>query len=272
MARFERRMDSPSQLEYAPAPPLYRRKRFRRVALLVVLCAVVYPGWRYGPRVWAKGRLLYAQRRCLNYAAPADRVVYESRQPQAAELLKRHGYYPLAPWAVLTGGTPASFPAPVAVYIPDELNELERCLLGAPAPPSSAVLFLHEMTDKAGRRRLVIVRRGAGAYGPVISPFDISATVYAPATLSTDLSVVPSAVSMSLAYNGPAIQLPTAGLYFYAGQIDPGDASHFTIRYEMGGQEGVVDGRLNDRGDAIDLKIVSGPAAPPSPWSSSFVR
>jgi hypothetical protein len=35
----------------------------------------------------------------------------------------------------------------------------------------------------------------------------------------------------------------------YAGQPDPDDPAHFTIRYQMWGQEDVLDGRLldNDR-------------------------
>lgn len=260
-------METPSQLEYAPAPPLHRRKRFRRIVLLVVLCALVYPGWRFGPRVWAKGRLLYAQRRCLNYERSADWVVYESRQPQATDLLNRYGYYPILSPAQFTGGSLQQPPA-VAAYVPDELNEFERRVSGAPSPPSSAVLFMHELRDKAGRRRLVIVRRGATVYGPVFSAFDLSATLFAPATLSSDLSVVVSASPRMWAYNGPAMLLSSEGLCFYAGQIDPGDAGHFTIRYEMEGKEGVVDGRLNERGDEVEFTIVSGPAAPPSPWSS----
>lgn len=266
-------MEGLSQLEYAPAPPLYRRRRFRRVVLLVMLCALAYPGWRFGPGVWAKGRLLYAQRRCLNYEAPADWVVYESREPQAGELLKRHGYYPiLSPGQFFGTGSLQQPPSPVAAYTPDELNEFEKRMSGAASAPSSAVLFMHEMKDKAGRRRLVIVRRAAGIFGPVMSPFDLSATVFAPATFSSDLSVVISASPSIWVYNGPAILLPSEGLCFYAGRIDPGDPGHFTIRYEMEGKEGVVDGRLNERGDAVAFKIVSGPAAPPSPWSSPLVR
>jgi hypothetical protein len=214
--------------------------------------------------------LLYAHRQCLNYAAPADRVVYESRQPQAAELLKRHGYYPLIPANKMSGAIPAGAPVAVAAYVPDELNDFETRVSGAPTPPSSAVLFVHEMRDKAGRRRLVIVRRGATVYGPITSPFDMFATLYTPATMSGDLSVVTSAVTRAWAYNGPATILPSEGLCFYAGQIDPADAGHFTIRYEMEGQGGVVDGRLNDRGDEVEFKIVSGPAAPPSPWSRTL--
>jgi hypothetical protein len=46
----------------------------------------------------------------------------------------------------------------------------------------------------------------------------------------------------------------------YAGQVDPADASHFTIRYEMWGQTDVLDGRL-DNNDGITLRQRSQP-----PW------
>jgi hypothetical protein len=39
----------------------------------------------------------------------------------------------------------------------------------------------------------------------------------------------------------------------YAGQIDPNDASHFTIRYEIWGQSDVLDGYLDDK-DQVTLK------------------
>ena len=37
-------------------------------------------------------------------------------------------------------------------------------------------------------------------------------------------------------------------LRFFAGQIDPGDESHFTIRYQADGRDGVIDGWLKDDG------------------------
>ena len=48
MGVLNRGMEGSRQLEAAPAPPLHRARRFRRVVLLVVLCALVYPGGGLG--------------------------------------------------------------------------------------------------------------------------------------------------------------------------------------------------------------------------------
>ena len=159
-------MEGSRQLEYSPAPPLHRRRRFRRVVLLVVLCALVYPGWRFGPGVWGKGRLLYAQRRCLNYEAPVDRVVYESRQPQAAELLKRHGYHPLILPNKMLGGMPGGATVAVAAYIPDELNDFETRVSGARVRRARRCSSCTR-SGQGGAAKAGDVRRGPSAYGPI---------------------------------------------------------------------------------------------------------
>jgi hypothetical protein len=47
----------------------------------------------------------------------------------------------------------------------------------------------------------------------------------------------------------------------YAGQPDPADPSHFTIRYQMWGQEDVLDGRLDDN-DNVTLTPRHSPQMP----------
>jgi hypothetical protein len=46
----------------------------------------------------------------------------------------------------------------------------------------------------------------------------------------------------------------------YAGQHDPDDPAHFTIKYEIDNVPGIIDGRL-EADDTVTLKILSGPAA-----------
>src|SRR3954453_24167150 len=94
------RVDKPEtapQLEYAPVPRGWRKKRTRRVVLLVVLLALIYPAWRYGPGVYRQGKMLYLQRRCLNYTAASDCVVYEEDAPTVAERAKLSGFEYLSP-------------------------------------------------------------------------------------------------------------------------------------------------------------------------------
>jgi hypothetical protein len=52
-------------------------------------------------------------------------------------------------------------------------------------------------------------------------------------------------------------------LKLYAGQPDPKDASHFTIRYTAGEEEGFIDGWLQDD-DTVKLKQRPGAASRPA--------
>jgi hypothetical protein len=257
---------TPPRLEYAPGAPLRRRRRVRQAVLLILLAGAALAGWMYGPRAWARAALLYAQHRCLTYAPPPDQIVYESADPGKEELLTRPGYVALP----TTGGPWGSGPAAtVAGFRPPPLADLEG-RVGAPLTGGpAAVLFLHELRHApTGRRLLVVVSRGASTWGPITSPFDLQAIVFDVATIRTDLRVTTKSDLLMWAYSGPGFDLPTTGLRFYAGQVDPGDPSRFTIRYALEGREGLIDGRLNAAGDDVELAIRTGPAAPPSPWSS----
>lgn len=46
----------------------------------------------------------------------------------------------------------------------------------------------------------------------------------------------------------------------YAGQPDPDNAAHFTIKYEIDNVPGMIDGRL-EADDTVTLRILDGPAA-----------
>jgi len=65
--------------------------------------------------------------------------------------------------------------------------------------------------------------------------------------------VRPASLNSSPAGMGPLIINLDAGSYretdrleWFAGQPDPTDDSHFTIRFELNGKPGIVDGWLKD--------------------------
>ena len=266
--RFVRRkaMMSAEPLEYAPRPPLTRRRRFRRIIVLCLLVATLYPGWRYGPPLWKRAVLLHHQRRCLEYTASADFVAYESAHPVASELLKRPGYVPVAIVDPANYGNPG----PVAAHVPPALRDLERSIGGTFASGPASVLFLHERRAKDGARRLVIVQRGTMNYAPFTTPFDLMVSVFEPATFRDDLKVVLSANAHAFIWNGPVSAVASKDLRFYAGQPDPADAARFTIRYSLEGQEGEVEGRLSDDGSEVKVEIKSGPAVS-TQWAHPLV-
>ena len=64
-----------------------------------------------------------------------------------------------------------------------------------------------------------------------------------PASLTRAPSFSPKTCETSL-FGGIDHQLPKTRIF--AGQPDPADASHFTIRYQLWGQEDIIDGKLQD--------------------------
>ena len=62
-------------------------------------------------------------------------------------------------------------------------------------------------------------------------------------------------------YRFESIHSATAMERVYAGQVDPNDPSHFTIRYQIWGQEDIVDGRLDNTGK-LTLKQRNPPKPP----------
>src|SRR2546423_546049 len=88
---------SAPQLEYAPAAPLRRRKRIRRVIALVLVLGLGIAGWRYHAPVWAQTKLLYHQHRCLAYTAPAEQIVYDENDDGTSPLMGLAEYSTLPP-------------------------------------------------------------------------------------------------------------------------------------------------------------------------------
>ena len=43
---------SPSELDYAPQPPVHRRRWFRRGLVLATVVALVVAGWMFVPTYW----------------------------------------------------------------------------------------------------------------------------------------------------------------------------------------------------------------------------
>jgi hypothetical protein len=101
------------------------------------------------------------------------------------------------------------------------------------------VLFMHERFASPGSERLVVVQLwGSG----------LIAQAGKPATLSLGSRMDTDRTSLQ----------PLDADTFFAGQLDPRDASHFTIGYEHDGKPGTIDGWLmND--DTVKLEVRDGP-------------
>jgi hypothetical protein len=190
---------------------------------------------RWGPQYVRQVRLLYYQRACMNYRAPADQVVYE-RGPGAAALLATSREY-------TTLATSTNQPAPVGRE-PACLSGYQNVAASTTTAPG-AVLFMHELHLPSRGRRLVIVRSNFAADTPpmFIPGFDLELTVMDPATWKTPPKDITA--GMPIDVTSPILASPPQ-LRIFAGQVDPADESHFTIRYVLDGKRHIADGHLEE--------------------------
>jgi hypothetical protein len=243
----------PAQLEYAPAPPLLRRKRIRRIALLLILAALVIAGWRYGGPVSRQVRLLYVQRQCLTYGPPVDRIASSDDPPDLAALSTLPDHCVL----VNQNGARPNHPRIVA-YAPPCWNDFTCAnfpLLNHLR--NAAIVFCHERTSRSGVRRLVVVERGTAWSHYPYNPLNLDVLLIEPASL-TGRPIDRTPVYPNVWYTG-ATAIETAPLRVYAGQPDPADPARFTIRYQVAGHEHLVEGRLHDDGKDVTLKFLTPP-------------
>lgn len=209
--------ERPQQLDYAPPS---RRKVWRRVVVGVTALALIAGAWKYGPGAWDHARLLYYQGKCLEYGGAADEVVYEDdgmtviRSRNSVDLAKYH-----------------------AVRTP-------------PGSKQGALLFMHEMKTPEGEARLVTVEATLriGVFSRPQVEFERAVMKLA------DLS---SKRRSQTQYTHSTMDRPTSStgqlypLKIFAGQLDPQNPSHFAIRFEVAGKQGIMDGWLESDGRVL---------------------
>lgn len=243
----------PIPLEYR-AEPSRRRRLIRRVLLGLILLAMAFCGWRWGPFAWHQTKTLYYQRQCMRFTLPADTVVYEEDPAPASLLLQEPGY---SPYALNRQKSTKYHPSPVpaAAFYPACFRSLSSLatspisVFSIMGKTSGAIMFLHERVSPAGHHRLVAVSYApeTDSFQPAfIEGYDCEACAASPATSFTPLVIAPKMYPLDVMSGYPR-HPPLVRVY--AGQPDPNDPAHFTIRYQMWGQEDVLDGRLLDNDD-----------------------
>jgi hypothetical protein len=240
---------SAAPLDYAPAPR--NRRWIYRATFVSLLLGLSLVAWKRGPTWWRRAEILYWQHQCLQFSPVADTVVYEEDPTAAAALLAGNPKYHPYPLQRRTSSQAAASPATAAALDVSDWNKLTTVLSRLYSPLiKPGVIFLHERISPAGHRRLVCVR-----YRPQGNTF--SAQFIQGLNCDT-FTVIPGTWSQPPIYRLQwtfAWDVETVWprkpplVRIFAGQPDPNDPAHFTIRYRMWGQEDVLDGRLldNDR-------------------------
>jgi hypothetical protein len=231
------------QIDYAPDLPIHKwRRTARRVTVGAIALLIVFLAAKSAPSAWRHVQVLYWQRQAMNYSPAADRVVYDDDPAEAAKLRA-------ADHSLIVGGHGEAFEFATPW---DRLYQL----ISPPGQQPAATLFLHERQNRKGERRLVVVQ--AQPYGgsiPLFSntpgsvrqpnqPFAMDAVVLLTGTafrLPRELGGERASTAI------PAFIFPEPTHFrWYAGQVDPLDSAHFTIRGLMNERPAIVDGWLRD--------------------------
>lgn len=243
-----------AQLAYAPPP---RRRWWRRkrvvLSLLLFLAIGLFCGYRFGGEYWQpywqQLGYLYWQDRSMRWAPAADFVVYEEDDVRAPVLRTQPGYDRVSSMGAPTS---AGLAGPPAGHIPPPLNKIRPGNGGS----WTSMCFVHGRYTPAGEKRLAVVgyqvtplSDGSGRY---IEIYGSGKTL---ATLKPGSTIDGGSPHKLYIYVERADRLRV-----FAGQADRDDLTRFTMRYEVNGNGGTIEGRLADDG-TFRLKILDGPAA-----------
>jgi hypothetical protein len=267
-------LPTPQQLDYAPAPFLANQRPFLRRALFALAIVLLFiVTLQYGPSGWRQARYIAGQRNCLRYTLAPDQITY-TNDPAAAPALLAAGSAPVA--SVRAGSLTAALTAPSAGFIIKPLAQVSEDRIGSyarsgfgyirqtvPNSPFRTGAFLHSRQYPGSEARLVAVvfleRQSPGGSERIL---EINALVWRPATWSLESRLELTGLT-TLAIG----DIDHRHIRIHGGQVDPADASHLTLPYEVDGQQGTIDGYL-DNTDHVrlvprdDAAATGGAAAP----------
>lgn len=197
--------------------------------------------------------LLSIQRKCLDYAAPADQIIFDSRRDSLPALQRSDPVY-VQGVAALAGGSDS------VGRVPIEWRKFESILLGGKWP-SMGTAFLKRRQSPSGHVRLIAVDIAKASIGTWHTQVILPGTATSmPKTLRSTVEGMP--------INQSGLKPEFAVI---AGQPDPIQLDHFTIEVIEDSHKAIFDGWLCDDDTVVlEMRRPSNltPSAPPLPASS----
>jgi hypothetical protein len=176
-------------------------------------------------------------------------VTYEE-EPQAAERLWRGGGYEIR--------YPRSSVVPV-----DRVCPAWSAFARSIGVPPWDVVFCHGRTSPSGRQRLIVIDFTHNSF---------KAHVIRPGTLFTRPQLLRRTdVVQEVSYAILLREDKKDHVRMYAGQPDPADPAHLTIKYEKNGEPGIIDGWLTDE-EWVRLRVRTGPGMLPEEYYERMER
>jgi hypothetical protein len=248
----------PLQLDYAPPAP--RRLRLRRWLTIAFVLLALWAMAEWGPDTARRVRLVWVQSRCAGFEFSPRTVIFDTDPTAGAALLTDPSNY------VAINDAQVWPLAGVARREPDCWVSLKDILFAGrnfwPPGPAAPKALVHRLRSISGEERLVAI-----IVAPDLPLGATASPVYSTRGIGLVAAVVrPGGWNTSPRWDGNSKFL-RAGfetahrLRFFAGELNPADPSRFTVPYEMDGQSGIVDGKLENDGN-VSLTVRDGPARP----------
>ena len=278
---------TPQILSYSRNEPWHKRRRVRRAIIWISILSVVSAiGWTQRDWFTRHTELVYLQWKCNHYNAPKDQIIYLFERDELVWKLvsSSNGYRArreflreslsadrtIDAWNRLDLlEIPKKSESGGGVFgglIPQVPPRSQRIIDQLPERSGPAVLFLHHRASvQTGKSRLVVVTlRLSSMYDESVY---LTATTAETKLLGGLASLVtsegPAIVRLrGSGYNTIEDAFRDRSVCFYAGQVDPTSDARFTIAYEVNGEEGIIDGTLQDDGTVL-LIARTGPATRP---------
>jgi hypothetical protein len=207
------------QLQYAPKPPLRKRRFARRLISGFIALLLLLGLWHWWPHIWLRLQILYWQEQCAEYVMPANQIVFEL--DSSGQVVSN---FTAQPWSEFYSR------------------------LSPPGMRSDATLFVRRLRTAGGTKRLVAVsllseRRSDGEF----FLFDIrrfaADSLFGFPREKIDRWNLENALERVGVWRKEGLTLRIHG-----GQVDPNDASQFRILIERGDEQFTVIGHLHDDG------------------------
>jgi hypothetical protein len=249
--------DQALQLEYGKSGGLSRRRWVRWTIVIVTLAALVLGAHQLN--LYPRAVFLYHQRQCLNDELPAATVAWDETATAAATL-QAGAPHVRALVDPRNGMLRATYRRASCLIDMQQSLQGESTAYFPPAP-----VFLHRRDGGNGDRlvqiaiqRVVRLQLLLGS-SPSYQAF-LTCVVATPAGWSSNLTAV------SGEWLCPELSTPAevGKLRLYAGQVDPADASHFTIECDTALGRRVIDGWLQ-KDDTVKFQLRPLPATQPTP-------
>jgi hypothetical protein len=225
-------------LEYELRPEWFLRRNVRRAIIASVLIPLIaLLTYRFGPGLWNQAKVLRSQSNRLRYLDTPSAIVYEEEPNAAAALLADPLY-----GQVIYNGTIAGTDYDPVAKVPSDIFPFG----------GSALVYMHRTSSQSGDRLVQIWSKPENAEelgrGRMLV---FVGDVFSLATwqIGSDLHIV-SRSAMRIEDMQPGDRARV-----YAGQPNPADPSRFSVRFQINDKIGVVDGKLDNDGETLSMKI-----------------